>query len=370
MALKNQIDTDAAAVRLATWLESKIDGAHQVEVTDLLAPASAGLSNETVLFSAAWRQDGRTQTRAMVARVQPDGPGVFPSYDLDKEARVISALHQHTNVPVPEIYFYETDLTVFGSPFLVMSRVEGRVPSDDPPFTAGGWVLDLTSEQRKLMWQNSIDILARIHAVDWSSLGLDFLDTDANHSGLDAQIVNWRETFDWASEGEPNPTIERAFDWLLANRPASEGKKVLNWGDARVGNILFAEDFSASAVLDWEMVTLASPEVDLGWWLFLMRHHTEGIGLPLPEGVPDRAATVAYYESVTGHAPENLDYYEVLAATKLSAIMVRAAHMMIAAGLLPADAPMALSNPASQLLAKLLGLPAPQGATTSFIGNR
>ncbi|SKS48878.1 acyl-CoA dehydrogenase family member 11 [Mycobacteroides abscessus subsp. abscessus] len=31
---------------------------------------------------------------------------------------------------------------------------------------------------------------------------------------------------------------------------------------------------------------------------------------------------------------------------------------------------MALSNPASQLLAKLLGLPAPQGATTSFIGNR
>jgi hypothetical protein len=50
--------------------------------------------------------------------------------------------------------------------------------------------------------------------------------------------------------------------------------------------------------------------------------------------------------------------------------MVRAAHMMIAAGMMPPDSPMAQSNPASQLVAKLLDLPAPTGATTSFIGNR
>lgn len=50
--------------------------------------------------------------------------------------------------------------------------------------------------------------------------------------------------------------------------------------------------------------------------------------------------------------------------------MVRAAHMMMAMGLLPADSPMALNNPASQLLAKLLGLAAPTGVTTTFIGNR
>ncbi len=44
--------------------------------------------------------------------------------------------------------------------------------------------------------------------------------------------------------------------------------------------------------------------------------------------------------------------------------------MMIDAGFLPPDAPMALSNPASQLLAKLLDQPAPVGQTTTFIGNR
>jgi hypothetical protein len=44
--------------------------------------------------------------------------------------------------------------------------------------------------------------------------------------------------------------------------------------------------------------------------------------------------------------------------------------MMIAGGMLPPDSPMALSNPASQLVAKLLNLPAPSGAVTSYIGNR
>ena len=49
----------------------------------------------------------------------------------------------------------------------------------------------------------------------------------------------------------------------------------------------------------------------------------------------------------------------------------RSAHIdMIEAGLMPPDAPMALCNPASNLLAKTLGLPAPTGKSVSFIGNR
>ncbi|GAY18623.1 phosphotransferase family protein [Mycobacterium sp. shizuoka-1] len=369
MALKNEIDTEDASRRLATWLESKIDGAEHVRVTDLDVPASAGLSNETVLFTAAWNQDGQANTRAMVARVQPAGPGVFASYDLGKEAKVITALAAQ-GVPLPAVYAYEQDPAVFGSPFLVMQRVDGRVPSDDPPFTAGGWVLDLTAEQRTTMWHNSLTALAQIHDADWRALGLDFLDTEAHGSGVHAQIANWRESFGWAAEGESNPTIELALQWLAENVPARESSKVLNWGDARVGNIIFGDDLAAAAVLDWEMVTLGSRELDLGWWLFLMRHHTEGIGLPLPKGIPDRDATLAYYTSITGHVPVDIDYYEILAATKLAIIMVRAAHMMIAMGLMPADSPMAVNNPASQLLAKLLGLPAPTGETATFIGNR
>lgn len=145
---------------------------------------------------------------------------------------------------------------------------------------------------------------------------------------------------------------------------------MLNWGDARVGNLIFDADLAVAAVLDWEMVALANRELELGWWLFLIRHHTEGIGLPLPEGIPDAAATIARYEELTGHRVRDIEYYEVFAGTRLAILMVRAAHMMIAAGLLPPEATMALNNPASQLVAKLLGLPAPRGEAVSFIGNR
>jgi aminoglycoside phosphotransferase (APT) family kinase protein len=369
MALKNIIDTDLAANRLTDWLSAKLPDAHDITVTDVNVPGAGGLSNETVLFTASWREDGVEQTRGMVARVQPDGPGVFPDYDLRKEAAVIKALAD-TPVAVPGVYFFEDDPSVFGAPFLVMERIDGRIPADDPPFTATGWVLELTPDQRRQMWHKSIDTLAQIHAVDWRARGLDFLDTPENHSGLDAGLAQWRRTFEWAAEGEPNPTIEAALAWLDENRPGGTESKVLNWGDARVGNIIFSGDLAPAGVLDWEMVVLASREQELGWWLFLMRHHTEGVGLPLPEGIPDRDDTIAYYERITGHRVQNLDYYEVLAGTRLAILMVRAAHMMIAAGLLPPDSPMAQSNPASQLVAKLLGLPAPTGATTSFIGNR
>jgi len=151
--------------------------------------------------------------------------------------------------------------------------------------------------------------------------------------------------------------------------PRRRRQKVLNWGDARVGNTIFSDDLTAAVVLDWEMVTLGRREPDLGWWLF-MRHRTEGIGLPLPDGVPDHAETIARYEQITGHRVQDIDYYEVFAGTRLAIIMVRAAHVMIGAGMVPQDSPVALSNPASLLVAKPLDIPAPTGAVTSYIGNR
>ncbi|WP_207554940.1 phosphotransferase family protein [Mycobacteroides abscessus] len=371
VALKNVIDTELAAHRLTEWLGRKVDGAQDFLVTDLSVPKAGGLSNETVMFSAAWTKDGQRTTRHMVARVQPSSPGVFPQYNLDKEARVLAALAEHSTVPVPQVHFLSDDSSIFGAPFLVMSKVDGRVPADDPPFTAAGWVLEeLSPAQRQHMWHNSIDALAAIHAVDWRASGLEFLDAEEHHRGLDACLNFWEHTFEWAAEGEPNPTINAAFAWLRNNKPTDTSPLVLNWGDARVGNILYTNDLTPAAVLDWEMVELASREQDLGWWLFMARYYSEGLGLQMPPGVPDRDETLRYYERITGYTVRDIDYYEAWAGTRLAILMVRAAHMMIEAGLLPPDVLMSQSNPASQSLARLLGLPAPDGATVSFVGNR
>ena len=107
-----------------------------------------------MLFQAAWRVDGVEQTQGMVARVQPDGPGVFRDYDLHKEATVIKALADHTPVPAPKVFFYEEDPAILGAPFLVMERIDGRIPADDPPFTATGWVLELDPRTARQIFDN------------------------------------------------------------------------------------------------------------------------------------------------------------------------------------------------------------------------
>lgn len=370
MALKNTIDPQEAEQNLTRWLGTKLPGAEDIRVSDVRTPQSSGLSAETVLFDASWRENGIERHEGLVARVAPSGPAVFPSYHLDLEYRVMKALGENTSVPVPRAFWQEDDPSVLGARFLVMQRVDGRIPADDPPFTAAGWVTELTPEERARMCDNALQVLAALHAVDHRAIGLDVLDRrELGETPLDQQLAYWENTFAWAAEGEPNPTIEAAFEWIRANRPSGE-PTVLSWGDARIGNMLFAGDLSVAGVLDWEMVGLGSPELDLAWWLFLVRHHTEGIGVPHPEGIPTAEETVARYQELTGHEVRNLHFYEAFAGLRLSILMVRAAHMMIAAGLMPPDAPMAFSNPASQLLAKTLGLPAPTAPSVSFIGNR
>jgi aminoglycoside phosphotransferase (APT) family kinase protein len=370
MALSNKTNPEQAERLLTTWLAAKLPAAQDVRVFDAAVPSAAGLSAETILFDASWRENGATRTRSLAARVRPTGAAVFPHYDFASEFRVLRALGA-AGLPVPEALWYEPDESVLGGSFIVMERIFGRVPTDDPPFTVTGWVLELTPAAQAALYDNALQVLASIHAVDWRGVRLDMLDRrELGAPGLDQHLAYWEQTYRWAAEGEANPTVEAAFEWVHENRPTGAEPLVLNWGDARIGNMLFAEDGSVAGVLDWEMVSLASPELELGWWLFLLRHHTEGIGAPLPPGFPDREATIARYEQLTGHSVEHIDFYEAFAGLRLAILMHRAGNMMIAAGLLPPDAPMKLNNPASQLLAKLADLPAPQGVSQSFIGNR
>lgn len=369
MALTNNLEPEVVAAKLADALNRHLDGVADARVSAVEFPSANGLSNETLLFQASWTGHEGPQQERLVARVQPTGPAVFPRYDLGLEFSVMSALSRATDVPVPAMYFHEPDADVLGAPFLVMARVDGQVPSDDPPYTTTGWVLDLTPDEQRKLHSNGIQALALIHAVDLDAVELAMV-RDHREAGLNGQLSFWRDTFAWAAEGQSNPVVEAALDWADRNRPAEIGVPVLNWGDARVGNMLFTGDVSVAAVLDWEMVCVGPRELDLGWWLFMLRYYSEGLGVAQLPGFPTRDEVIAEYRKISGAPVSDLHYFEVLAALRLSILMHRAANLMILAGQLPPDAPMRLSNPASQLLAKLLGLPAPSGETQSFVGRR
>ena len=81
-------------------------------------------------------------------------------------------------------------------------------------------------------------------------------------------------------------------------------------------------------VFDWEMVSLGNGESDLGWWCFLQRFHTEGTGVALPDGLLDRAETIAEWERLRGRPAPNVDFYELLGGFQFCLVMVRLAESM------------------------------------------
>lgn len=351
-------DLDETRRRLLAWLRGRLPAAQGLEISALSGPAATGFSNDTLLFDATWREGGRRHARALVCRVQPAGTGVFPRYDVARQYRVMEAL-RGTPVPVPAMLWLESDPAPLGSPFFVMERVAGRIPTDTPPYHAGGWVAEIAPAERRALWEAAVDALAAIHERDPAALGLDFL--DAPPPGADPvawQLEHWSRYYEWAAGGARLPVLDGALAWLRRAPPRAEGPPRLCWGDARIGNMIF-RDRRCAAVLDWEMATLGPPEMDLGWFLYMDRHHSEGIGAPRLAGFPERAETVARWEARMGRSARELAWWEAFAGFRFAAIMIRVAQQMQEARVLPADSRFAVDNTASRLLARLLDLPPP-----------
>jgi aminoglycoside phosphotransferase (APT) family kinase protein len=365
--MANTLDVETVGAQLSEWLQRKLPD-KDVELSGVEMPTSSGLSNETVMFDAT----GGKQTQRLVARVQPSGPAVFPSYDLEREFRVMKIVGEKTSVPVPAVRWYEPDPAVLGAPFIVMDRVAGNVAADDPPFTTAGWLIELDPTEQAAVQDNALRLMADVHATDWRGLGLEFLDMpELGETGTEQKLGWYEHFYEWAAEqGQRSPTIEAALEWLRANQPSAE-PTVLIHGDCRLGNMVVQADLSVAGLLDWELAMLGPPGLDLGWALFVNRHHTDGVGAPRPPGFPSAEEIVARYEELSGNpVAEHIRFYEALGGMLFVISMVRVSALMVAAGLLPADTPMAVNNPAAQQLAKVLDLPAPGGVAENFIGNR
>ncbi len=324
-------DVGELASALAKWAAQTMPGA--VTVSDVAAPGN-GMSSETVLFTL---REGDGPPQPCVARLAPlpEVYPVFQTYDLDLQARCMRLVRERTDVPAPEVRWLEPDVRWLGVPFLVMAGIDGEAPPDVPPYVFGGWLADATPEQRECLQRDAVSVLARVHTITPRNADLSFLaHPEHGASPLDQQLGHERAYYEWAREGIRYPLIERTFAWLDEHRPV-EGDAVLDWGDARIGNILF-RDFRAVGVLDWEMATVGPREVDLAWMAFLHRFFQDiaaRYGLP---GMPDfmrRDDLASTYESLTGHTPRSLDWYEVFAALRFAIVSVRTSTRGIAYGL-------------------------------------
>ncbi len=269
-----------------------------------------------------------------VARVAPadeDVP-VFSSYRMDHQFDVIRLVGEKTDVPVPRVRWLEPTGAVLGTQFFLMDYVSGVVPPDVMPYTFGGnWFADSPAESRRELQDNTVDVLAKLHAIPQAEDTFGFLASQADGDEPNAlrRNLNWLKA--WYQFAVPDigrsPLVEQALDWLEANWPedVAANQPVLVWGDSRVGNVLY-EDFKPVAVLDWEMATLGPREMDVAWMVFAHMVFQELAGLAGMPGLPDfmREDDVkATYADKTGVELGDLNWFYIYSGVIWCCVFMR-----------------------------------------------
>ncbi|HEY5012074.1 MAG TPA: phosphotransferase, partial [Acidimicrobiia bacterium] len=183
---------------LGAWAAATIGA--DATVIDVASPGN-GMSSETVLFSVVRSGGGDPEPYAARLAPLPELYPVFPQYDLELQRRCMDLVRALTDVPAPEVVWFESDPQWLGTPFLVMRRIEGDAPPDIPPYVFGGWMLDATPEERRRLQTSSVKVIAQLHEITPDNHDLAFLAQPAHgESPLDQQLGYQRWYYEWARD--------------------------------------------------------------------------------------------------------------------------------------------------------------------------
>lgn len=300
-ALSAELDV----ARLQPWLAANVEGfAGPLEVRRF----AGGQSNPTFQLV--------TPGRTFVLRRKPPGDLLRSAHAVDREFRVIRALHE-AGFPAPRAYALCDDDSVIGSMFYVMGMVEGRI-------LWNGRLPDFTPQARADLYDAQIDVLARLHSLEPAAIGL--ADYGAQGNYFARQIRRWTKQYR-ASETRPVPEMERLIEWLPSSLPPDTPQRIVH-GDFRLDNMVFEADAPrVAAVLDWELSTLGDPMADLTYflmqWVMPAGERSSLIDVDFAaSGIPTIPAAMARYTALTGTTPAApLEWYFAYNLFRIAAIV-------------------------------------------------
>ena len=320
------------AARLADYLSRKVKGfAGPLAIKQF----KGGQSNPTYLLE--------TPARKYVLRRKPPGKLLPSAHAVDREFRIISALHAQ-GFPVAEPIVYCDDDTIAGTAFYVMGFADGRVfwepqmPGSNP-------------KERTAVYDAMNETIARLHTFEPARIGLGDLGKGENY--VARQVDRWSKQYR-ASETEKIDSMERLIEWLPQHIPPAGPVRPVH-GDYRLDNMIVAADApKIIAVLDWELSTLGDPLADFSYHLMawhmphsesaagtasLVGHDLAALGIPAMEDYVDA------YRARTGldprpHLPVYLAYNFFRIAAILQGIIGRVRDGTATSEFAPAKASM------------------------------
>ncbi|HYD45078.1 MAG TPA: phosphotransferase family protein [Phenylobacterium sp.] len=264
---------------LDAWMAANIEGySGPLEVRQF----KGGQSNPTYQLV--------TPNKKYVMRRKPPGKLLPSAHAVDREYKVITALHP-TGFPVAKTYGLCTDEGVIGTMFYVMDMVEGRILWDQQ-------LPQYEPAERHAIYMAKLKTLADLHNTDYEAIGLGDFGRPGNY--MLRQIDRWTKQYK-ASETQHIDEIERLIEWLPASAPEQTRTSIVH-GDYRLDNMaLHPTEPRVIAVLDWELATLGEPLADFS---YLLMNWVNGSISTLPDlkahGVPTVEEYVAEYCRLTG----------------------------------------------------------------------
>ena len=286
-------------------------------VEDFTGPVSVeqfkgGQSNPTYKLTAP--------SGTYVLRRKPPGKLLPSAHAVDREYRVISALHGG-GFPVARPYALCEDDDVIGTMFYIMDCVEGRVLWD-------AHIPTVSREERGQIFDAMNDTIVQLHSFDYEAAGLG--DFGKPQGYVARQIKRWSEQYR-LSETQNVDEMNRLMEWLPGACPETS-RSALVHGDYRLDNmILHPTEPRILAVLDWELSTLGDPIGDFTYHCMQWHMPTSEsgqdtgslVGLDLEAlGIPTLDAYVARYcEGMGISGFGNVDFYFAYNFFRLAAIL-------------------------------------------------
>jgi len=227
--------------KLAEYLAANLDGfAGPLTVRQF----PGGLSNPTYMLE--------TPKKKYVLRRKPPGVLLKSAHAVDREYRVMSALHG-VGFPVPKPLVLCGDDSVIGTMFFVMDYVPGRI------FIRCA-MPELGRAERTKIYDAMNETLASLRRVDFNAIGLGDYGRPGNYFAR--QIARWTTQYE-QSKTQEIPEMDRLIQWLPTAVPPENPPSIVH-GDFSFHNVLFhPTEARVMAVVDWELSTLGDPFGDL-----------------------------------------------------------------------------------------------------------